>query len=387
MPILNDPFTFPWSELIKQPRRETLVDNLLHSSGLSTLVAPSTGGKTTLAHGLARTVMTGGEWGGKRIEQRPVLWIAGEDKEGLVDLDLAWDRAFPDHDKSNSEFRVEPYNFFDTSDHKKIADALKGQQRWLIVCDSLADFIGHANEKEAADMNRVYGNLYEIVKANNSTLLMLHHTGWLQDREKGTVAIRNKSDAMPQITKFDPGRGIVTLKHNKWRGGRKLLSFSYEVRLIAVPGRPQAIPIVTGKSMSTLEVSLDEPRLSKPAQRAYDILLDHPDGLTWARWRDTWQAKTPAGEGNGRTTFSRARDELQDAGLIEKHGEGQGAVYTVPKTVPPSHTYRSMGRDGTVYGSHRPNGSGLGQSGTVSDQGNGMDDAELHEFEDWSHVM
>src|SRR3974390_3237182 len=73
----------PWSELGKLPRRKTLVKNLLYTRGISTLVAPPGWGKTTLAASVAFVIDTGEEWDGEVPEPRPLVWVAGEDEEGL----------------------------------------------------------------------------------------------------------------------------------------------------------------------------------------------------------------------------------------------------------------------------------------------------------------
>src|SRR6516162_2114867 len=73
----------PWSELGKLPRREALVKNLLYTRGITTLVAPPGYGKTTLAASVAFAVDAGDVWDDEETKPRPLVWIAGEDEEGL----------------------------------------------------------------------------------------------------------------------------------------------------------------------------------------------------------------------------------------------------------------------------------------------------------------
>src|SRR6516164_3024332 len=82
--------TYPWPELLSRTRRELLVDELLFTTGVTTLVAPSGQGKTTLALSIALTVATGGVWDGKVIKQRPVVWVAGEGQDDLRPIYEAW---------------------------------------------------------------------------------------------------------------------------------------------------------------------------------------------------------------------------------------------------------------------------------------------------------
>ena len=82
--------SYPWPELLKRPRREMLVDELLFTTGVTTLVAPSGEGKTTLALSVSLTVATGGMWAGKIVKPRPVIWVAGEGQDDLRPMYEAW---------------------------------------------------------------------------------------------------------------------------------------------------------------------------------------------------------------------------------------------------------------------------------------------------------
>jgi RecA-family ATPase len=59
-----------------------LVDEILFSKGVTTLVAQSGDGKTTFANSVGLTVATGGKWDGKIIKPRPLVWCAGEGQYG-----------------------------------------------------------------------------------------------------------------------------------------------------------------------------------------------------------------------------------------------------------------------------------------------------------------
>src|SRR6516225_9047147 len=79
-----------WSELLKKQRREMLIEHLLFTTGVTTLVAESGGGKTTLAMAVAMTIATGGMWGDKRAVQRPAFWVAGEGQYDLCPMYESW---------------------------------------------------------------------------------------------------------------------------------------------------------------------------------------------------------------------------------------------------------------------------------------------------------
>ena len=117
---------------------------------------------------------------------------------------------------------------------------------------------------------------------------MLHHSGWDENRERGSTAIRAKSDILAQIVSFDPENGEVELKHHKLRGGAPLKQFFLSVKLVPVGGYPQPIPIVTGPK-STLEKIMSEPidADERKARELVEIMVQHfPDGATWSQLRD-----------------------------------------------------------------------------------------------------
>jgi hypothetical protein len=70
-----------WPELLNLPHRKMLLKDFLFTTGVTTFVGPSGGGKTTTA--MALTVATGGIWGDDRTEQMPVFWIAAQGQEDL----------------------------------------------------------------------------------------------------------------------------------------------------------------------------------------------------------------------------------------------------------------------------------------------------------------
>jgi AAA domain len=248
----------PWSELLTMERRELLVDELLFSTGVTTLVAPSGQGKTTFAASIGFTVGSGGVWGGKLVRARPVLWVIGEDKHGLKGMYEAWLKDNPGARPMEGAFHEEPINLSSELQTNKLIARLAGKPPHLIITDALADMIGDADENSSKDMNRFYRNVWRVVNVNDAAFMIPHHTGWNTEREKGSHAIRAKSDIIPQITKFDPGAGFIQLQHNKRRGGAKLKEFCFEVKLIPVAGYGQPIPIVTGKTKSPLETILNQ---------------------------------------------------------------------------------------------------------------------------------
>lgn len=330
----------PWGDLLKRERRELLVDDLLFTTGVTTLTAPSGEGKTTLALSLALSVDTG-SWGGKILKSRPVLWIAGEGQDDLRPMFEAWMQLHPGCAPPQGCFMDGPVDLSSDTETDALIKKLDGSPPTLIVTDALADMIGDLEEDRSKDINRVYRNIWRVVRANNGSFLIPHHTGWDKDRERGSTAIRAKSDIVAHITKFDTAAGLVKLKHNKRRGGAKLSEFVFAVKLVPVAGYPQPIPIVTGVKLAG-GLNLDQPyRRSANAEAALNVLRNEfPRGATWAEWFEAWQEKQKAaGRASSKATFNRVLEELggdidkSGRGLdINKQGEGEGAIWRANTT-------------------------------------------------------
>jgi hypothetical protein len=327
----------PWPDLLKRPRRELLVHEVLFTTGITTLTGPSGEGKTTLAIAIALTVATGGIFAGKQVKPRPVLWIAGEGQDDLPGMYQAWMQEHPSCGVPEGGFVEEAFDFSSDAKTDALIQRLKESPPMLIVIDALVDMMGDLDEDKAKDIHRVYANLWRVVRANNSTVLVLHHTGWDRSRERGSSALRPENDILVHITAFDAVKGEMKLTHHKRRGGAKLKEFIYEVKLIPVAGYPQPIPLVTGV-LKAGGLDLNRPfKRSRNAQAGFDVLgIQFPRGAEWNEWFVAWGRKQKeTGEASSKATFNRVIQELSIGGNssdVLKEGEGEGAIWRVNPT-------------------------------------------------------
>jgi hypothetical protein len=297
---------YPLSELMKRKLREELVPNLLFKKGITTLVAPSGEGKTTLAMSIALLVASGGTCGGKKIDPRGVIWIAGEGEDDLPPMVQAVAKHHRlDWEKLEIGISFEAVDFSSEKETDELIDKLQGQPPMLIIADALADIIGVLDEDKAQHITQVYKNLREVEKKTGSAILVLHHQGWTNGRERGSTATRAKSDIMPRIVAFKPEDGYVELAHLKRRGGPKLEKFGYELKLIQVAGCEQLVPIVTGVTKAAPGLlDQDWAAAEEGAQQLVQIVMQWPDGTgkpTYTRLMER--------SGMKKSTFDRARDE------------------------------------------------------------------------------
>jgi hypothetical protein len=261
----------PLSALMKRKPREVLVENLLFTKGITTLVAPSGEGKTTTGLSIVLLVAAGGTWAGKKIDPRPVLWIAGEGEDDLPPMVQAGAKHHGlDWEKLPISICFEAVEFSLRGETDKLIEKLKGMPPMLIIVDALADIMGELDEDKAKHITQVYTNLRRVEKATGSVILVLHHQGWNNDRERGSTAIRAKSDIVVQIVEFKPDQGYVKFAHLKRRGGPRLKEFVYEVKLVPVEGCEHDVPIVTGVD-ATVSMLLNQD-LAADEEHARDLV-------------------------------------------------------------------------------------------------------------------
>jgi AAA domain len=278
----------PITDLLKIERRKQLVPNLVHAKGVTTIVAPSGEGKTTTMFSMGLSVAVG-LWGGELIEQRPMIWIAGEDQEGLRAIFEAWCLHNPDR-HPNARFIPDAVDFSDDEEVEKLIKLLEaaGVSRPLIMADALADILGDLNEDKSHDINQVYRNIWRVVNRFDAAFVVLHHSGWDERRERGSTAIRAKSDILILIVNFDPEQGVVELKHRKLRGGKRLDQFFLSLKLVPVDGYKEPIPIVTGP-LSEFEKIMTESveMVEQHARELVQVMVQHfPQGATNTQLRE-----------------------------------------------------------------------------------------------------
>jgi hypothetical protein len=342
-----------WPELLNRPHRVMLVPDLLFKAGVITMVADSGGGKTSTAMAVAMTVATRGMWGDTQIAQMPVYWVAGQGQEDLRAMYEGWLEKFPGGGEPLGRVFEDAVDFASEHDTKKFfKEELQGKPPALIIIDALGDMIGTLNEKETRDMNLFYRNIWWMARKNKGVVLVLHHTGWINDRERGAKAIRDNSDIVVQITKFDPVAGTVVLQHNKRRGGAMLKGFTFGVELVDVEGCLEAVPVVTGPKSGAKGSQPVAPSAVKSdeihARKLVEVMLaQFPDGATqteletasgmtegtfnrgfrWAR-----EAEWLIG-GGGRNLKWRLNPNGSWKAATSVSGEGATSVPTVPPSI------------------------------------------------------
>jgi hypothetical protein len=213
---------------------------------------------------------------------------------------------------------------------------LEGKPRPLIIADALSDILTVQGLKEdkSEDVTKVYKGVWRVVDALDASFGMLHHQGWVERRERGSSAIRDNSDILVKINKFDPVSGVVELEHLKRRSGAgpMLKAFYLDARLISVDGYADQIPIITGPKADE-EVPESATVNKKAGKEARQEQLDElmwitalslsrpPERLIqYTAWFELTKAKRESGK-LGTETFDKAVKRLVESEQVRKVGD------------------------------------------------------------------
>jgi hypothetical protein len=294
----------PWSELLKRPRRAELIPRIIFSSGITTLTGKPGEGKSTLAVALLCTTAMGEVFVGQRVERRPVILVSGDGIDDLRPMYEAWQIYKDCTREPEGVFFEDGLDFFDGDHTGKMIAMLEGKPPPLIVTDALADVVGTADENYTKDMVKAFKNFWLLIKATKASLLIPHHSGHERQRERGSIVIRAKSDILIQVIEFDAKTGFMKVEHLKRRGGPKQI-ITLEVKLVAVPGYKELVPVVTGKELTEADLILGE----KPAENEEHgrklVRVMAEDKVFYAKGATSKQWQDASGMSDG--TFQRGR--------------------------------------------------------------------------------
>jgi hypothetical protein len=230
-----------------------------------------------------------------------------------------------------------PLNLFEDGDTDKLIAILKNfPGEWpasLIVLDALADMMPGGDEDRAKDMNRVYGNVWRVVRETGASFLVIHHAGCEGSREKGSIAIRAKSDIVT-LVKLDAVSMTLNLTWLKNRRGPKYANVGFGVASVALEGWNDKVLAATGG-----EVSATSPQaIQAQTKRDQDLDLMKVTldlDLGGSATRAVWLAKMQERFGKANwsdDTFDRKRKILSEEGEITGGGV-RGEPYTLTRNI------------------------------------------------------
>jgi hypothetical protein len=248
-------------------------------------------------------------------------------------------------------------DFASQTETTKLIKHLQGQPRPLIMADALSDVLAiqGLDEDKSKEVTRVYKGIRRVVDALDASFGMLHHQGWTEKRERGSTAIRDNSDILVRIKKFDPLNGMLELEHLKRRSGAGplLKAFYLNAKLITVDGYKDQIPIVTGPKSDASDslrrdAAQDASEKERHAKTLVKVVAQHfPYGARTSRLKEKCES-----EGIKKTVFYEEALEC----AAEKHWIVRSGKRK-PYNLNPDGSWKEAGPDfGSAGVSYRPPG-------------------------------
>jgi hypothetical protein len=281
------------------------LDGIYHEGSFIVLVGPSGGGKTFLALDLALCHATGTPWHGRAARRGPVVYVAAEGRGGLAARIGAWKEWHGWTGPAGLSTILEPTVLTESTEVERLLLSLKAlpEPPVLVIVDTLARNLGHADENSARDMGQFVQGADRIRRETGAATLIIHHTGLRNGRERGSSALRGAADTTLLLRDSKSATKLHCLKQRETTPFSDL-HFKFQESAhscVLVPASPSVVTLTHNESVALEFLS----QCGTP-------------GATYTAWKD--------GCGLGGGAFDRAVKELTNAGRVGGGGR-KGVPY------------------------------------------------------------
>jgi hypothetical protein len=291
------------------PDPSWLVDGILPAGGLTLIYGATKSGKTFVALDMALCIASGTSWHGHPTEQRPTAYVMGEGQSWLKERIAAWKLTNQLDGRTGARFTVDPVSIMETRDVDEIAAGLEPIAPGAVMLDTLNRTMGRGNENAQEDMTAYVAGCDRIRRATGANVVVVHHTGWDDGRERGSSVLRSAADTVIEVSRI---RDLVTVRSILQRNGPDFES----IYLKLVPTlQSQSLLLSNGPvGLGAQSKSQNEARLLETVQ-----LGVFKDGGSATALQET--------SGLAKSSFYHAANSLLDRGLLAKTGRGTRALY------------------------------------------------------------
>jgi hypothetical protein len=294
-----------------------LVEDLLPLGSVNLICSESGTGKTWVAYAIAGAVAHGLPFLGCAVQQKPVLYIDGENpaaivKRNVTALGIQRTDALDIWGGWNSDSPPGP----DHSLVRRFAEQEKG----LLIWDSLVEF--HPGDEQSSTETRTFMKQFRRLAHLGATVLILHHTG----KSKSSKWYRGSSDIKAAV---DTAYTLETIARKL--GGIHLLKLANFKSRFA-PGKNFGMEFQSQTGFRALEV----PTQAQPPSAAGVIarILSQTPNLNGKQIIE--QAR-----GLG-VTKSAAEQCLRDGPWQKEQGKGSTILYSLPAAPQPEATVEEV---------------------------------------------
>lgn len=315
------------TEATAQPQVWQLQDFWYRGSLVLLYGAPDTY-KTFLALDWANCISTGLPWQGHSTRDErvwdsndkspvPVLYVIAEGARGFYRRQEAWLAAHPGAPRGDLYQHPEPVDlltrsavgthWLTTDDLLSVGARLSDDYPQLVIFDTLHRCMPGGSDVSDKDMGRVVESARRLQDYwDGCSVLLIHHSGWAGQHERGSNSLRGACDSVFQVKRAE---GKVILKDDKEKD------------------KGQEAPLVLRARKSADSLVLEPTRADsilraeRAIHRALEVAGD--EGLTHGELAEATDL--------AKATLTRRVAELLEAGEVRKDGENR--FFTVGATV------------------------------------------------------
>ncbi|MBN2446779.1 MAG: bifunctional DNA primase/polymerase [Phycisphaerae bacterium] len=191
------------ADQIEIRRPDWLLRGMLERDTLALVFGDPGCGKSFLAIDWACRIATGTPWREHAVTTGPVVYVAGEGRNGLGRRLRAW-QAHHDASLDGAALHIAPaVAITDAEQLRTLVTAVEActQPPALVVLDTLARCFGGGDENSTQDMSQFVAACDALRRRWGSTVLVVHHTGHGdKSRARGAIALKAALDAEYRLT-------------------------------------------------------------------------------------------------------------------------------------------------------------------------------------------
>lgn len=182
------------------------------SSSLSVVFGPPSGGKSFTVLDMCCSIDSGKDWHGRKVKQKPVLYLAAEGQAGMLKRIEAWKRH---HGKELPTFALLPMPCLvdEPTQRRELLNMIAElpHKPGIIVLDTLARSMT-GDENSTADMGKVVIAAGILIEETGAQVIIIHHTGKDESRgPRGAIALTGATDTMLKVVRLKEDKKFVLI--------------------------------------------------------------------------------------------------------------------------------------------------------------------------------
>lgn len=214
-----------------------VIHNLVETDSLALLFGDPGCGKSFFAIAAALCVATGSQFYGRDVKRGPVIYVAGEGRNGLKRRMMAWSLANKvGHDDAPLFVSMMPAALTDADMVKEVQAAIElvsvdHGPPVLIVIDTLARNFGPGDENSTQDMSKFIQAADDLRTISQATILIVHHSGHGdKGRARGAMALKGALDAEYRLDRDEAG--IIRMEATKMKDAKYPEPCAFQLRSV-----------------------------------------------------------------------------------------------------------------------------------------------------------